>query len=437
MKALTFIGGFLLQSVLLQAQYAFSSIGEVWGFAMSKNTEVAIYGLLTEQSEQEKLAAKNYLYPKINFGIASQLNIDIAKTPVPGELVGQPSETAYLRFGQKYAYNGGATITKSLFDWQAHAQSDIAKLNVSLNNAQKEFYQQTLKEQIAQVYYAALAATEAVARGNKDLDTADSIYSVAAGRFGQGLIDGLLFNQAKINRNNVLQQLEQSKRHQNRCVCDIKLLIGLSASDTLVLLEDILANVGQTLPPQTLVLNNGQTEICRLKSAISELEVNKSKAMFMPKIELSSYFGFLQYQDDFVFSFKQPELIPNNYLGLSMSIPLFTGFSNSARCSSSKISGHIAGLVFQDEIRKSAINDAMLLNDYYSSFTIAENAAYSFSVMGNSLQLASQKYNRGLFGLEEYLRVFEDYLAAENQYMSKLSDLLTNKATIEARTKQP
>jgi outer membrane protein TolC len=402
---------------------------------LSKNTEIALYNLLTKQAEQEKLAANSYLYPKINIGFAGQLNIDIAKTPVPGELVGQPSETAYLEFGQKYAYSGGATISKTLFDWQARAHSDIAKLNVSLGKAQNEYYQQTLKEQIAQVYYATLACAEAVTLGKKDLNTADSIFSATDDRFAQGLIDGMIYNQAKINRNKVLQQLEQNSLNLNRCTCDLKLLIGLSVSDTLVLSENLIVDAGQPTLPYTLGLNKQQTEIYRLKSTISDIEVRKSKAKFMPKIELSSYFGFLQYQDDFVFSFNQPDVIPNNYLGVSVSIPLFTGFANKAQYNSSKISGHIAGLAYQDEIRKSAINDAMLLNEYYASFSIAENAACSFSVMGNSVRLAAQKHAQGLYGTEEYLKVFEDYLAAENLYMNKLTDFLAYKAILEARTK--
>jgi len=64
-------------------------------------------------------------------------NIKTPETPVPGEILGKPGETVYLKFGQDYSYNTGLTISKSILNWQAKYQTKIAKLTVSYKEPRK------------------------------------------------------------------------------------------------------------------------------------------------------------------------------------------------------------------------------------------------------------------------------------------------------------
>jgi len=422
-----------MHTAVLQAQHIFNSLNEIWEYALSNNPENAIYHLRIEQASQNKKAANSYLYPKVGVAFSGQKNIDIPETPVPGELTGNPGETAYLEFGQKYSYNSGITTRKSILDWQSKYQAKIAKLNVRLISAQKDYFEQTLKEQIAQVYYASLVTNEAVRISHKNLEIADSLLFISKDRFEQGLIDGLVFNQAKINKNIVLNNLEQLKQYQNRCLYNLKLFLGLTATDSLLLKESI-----STSSHLQFINYSGSndiyTRLYSLKLDISEAEIKKSSARFAPGIDIVHYYGVQQFQHDFTLSFNSSDWKPNNYVGISLSIPVFTGFSNISQFKSAKISRDIAEKQLQDEIRKSAINDSILLSNYISSVKLVTVNSESFKDSKNNVELAAQKYAQGLISLDEYLKVFDDYLIMENQYFNSLSDYLINKATIEARS---
>jgi outer membrane protein len=77
--------------------------------------------------------------------VFSQYNIDIAETPLPGEIVGRPGETVYAKFGQEYSYNGGITFSKTLLDWQSIFQSKIAKSNTHLKKLKNHYLSRTLR----------------------------------------------------------------------------------------------------------------------------------------------------------------------------------------------------------------------------------------------------------------------------------------------------
>lgn len=112
-------------------------------------------------------------------------------------------------------------------------QAKIAASNTSLAQAEKDFFEQNLKQQAAQVYYAVLTAQAAIDLSEKDVSLADSTLQLTTDRFQQGLIDNLTLNQAKINKNNASDKLEQNKQYLFENETNLKILLGLSPSDAL------------------------------------------------------------------------------------------------------------------------------------------------------------------------------------------------------------
>ena len=124
----------------------------LWKLAIENNSSQKIYQLKNQQAKVDYNTSRAYLLPQVNGSFSGQNNTELATTPVPGELLGQPNTTQYLQFGNQYVYNTGVTISKSLFDWQAKAQSNIAKENIALNTAQQLANEQNLKQYFLSLY---------------------------------------------------------------------------------------------------------------------------------------------------------------------------------------------------------------------------------------------------------------------------------------------
>lgn len=422
----------LLPTINIFAQHTFSSLEEVWKYALKNNPQDSVYGLKIELAEKSSNAAHSYIYPKISAGFSFQKNITIPETPVPGELFGKPGQTSYLQFGQKYNYSTAITVSKTILDWQSKFQYKIAALGVTLCKTEKEYFEQTLKEQIAQVYYASLTANESVRIGYTDLSVSDTMLCIASARFNEGLIDSLAFNQAQINRNNMFEKLEKSKQYQTEYLNNLKQLLGLNSDETIILVENI--SIDNRINNENILLHsNKYIELLRLQNDISVIEVNKARARFYPKIDIVHYYGNLQYQDEF--KLKSSDWKSNQYTGVSISIPIFTGFSNKARYDAAVIEKVIAENNYKDELRKSAFSDDNLTTAYLSSTRIAYRSKETFRISKENVKLAAQKYSQGIFALDDYLKIFDDYLAIENKYLNSVTEYLVNKATIEVRSK--
>ncbi|WP_347839945.1 TolC family protein [uncultured Draconibacterium sp.] len=430
---LSVVAVILLNSFVLNAQQVFHSLDEIWAYAKENNPDNSVYQLQVEKAVKDQRIANSPLYPTVSAGFSGQHNINIAETPIPGEAVGRPGETEYIKFGLPYVYNGGITVSKTLLDWQSIFQSKIAKSNTQLKQTEKALYEQTLREQVAQIYYATITAQAAVNNAKEDLTLADSILQIAIDRFREGLIDGLSFNQAKINSNNAFDKLEQNKQYLVENQLNLKILLGLSNSETLVLKEQIELNMNNSI--EFVPQNEASIKLYEAQIEIAEFERKQALTRFTPKLNFIYYWGGTQYQQDFNLSFNSSDWQPNSYIGLNLSIPIFSGFGNKNQYSSAKIAQNIARLNYEEEIRKSSITDNILFNNYLSSKKLAETANESLKISGENVQLAYSRYSEGLISLDNYLSVYDDYLAVESQYFTRLSDYMINKATILSRNK--
>ena len=402
----------------------------LWQIALKNNPNQRVYNLNEEQLIFEYNTSKNFYYPQAFASFNGQDNLIQSVTPVPAALVGHPGSTAYLQFGKHYSYNTGLTLTKDLFDWQAILQSKIAKENIALNTVQQDAFLQTLKLKLGQYYYAALVAKKSIDIAEKDILVVDSIYLAIKQKFDEGLSDASAVNLAKINKNNVQQNIYQSEQLFNQAMANIKVLAGLSPEKTFILIPLDIENI----PSRNINLNSDKTLVPYSTTiTINELQIKEQKAKALPKITATGYFGFQEYRDRFEMSFTKNAWADYQYIGLGLNWPIFTGFANNNKLKSINTQKKIAEQNFKAAKDQSNINDILLIQNLNTFSALVTSSKNNFDLFGKNMLLSKQKFNMGLISVDIYLKTFQDYLVAENQYLNNLSSLLNTKAVIEAR----
>ena len=428
-KASIYVLTFFLLVNSLAAQVQVDDLQSLWKIALQNNPNQKVYALKKEQLAYDYKTAESFYYPQAAASFNGQDNLIQAVTPVPGVIFNKPG-TVYLQFGKHYTYNAGLTVTKNLFDWQAILQAKIAKENIELNKVQQEAYIQTLKTQVGQYYYTALVSMSSLTIAQKDLALADSICGVIKDKFNQGLTDASAVNQSVINRNKISQNSLQSEQLYNQAIANIKILSGIPVTSTLILKKPVFDR-----KPIAESLGNDKTLVPYSNNiTIADLQRKTQKAASLPKLTATGYFGFQQFQNELEMSFTRNAWSDYQYIGLGLNWPLFTGFANTNKLKSMITQKKIAAQNYQSAKEQSAINDSLLLSNYTAFSNMTTTAESSFNLYGKNLELSLQKFREGLISIDAYLKTFQDYLAAENGYLNNLSNLLTTKAAIEARS---
>lgn len=409
-----------------------SSFDGLWGLVLKNNPSEKVYALNVEKAVRDHRASLSFIYPSVNGGFTGQNNPQLAITPVPGELVGRPGTTYNVRFGKPYVYGAGFSGTENLFNWTQVFQAKVAANNIQVNQAQAAAYEQSLKEQTARYWYAVRIATGSVRVAERDLVLADSAVALARRKLDQGLSDATALNQAKINYNDIVQNLAQSHQLYDQGMGNLRMLLGKQATDSLAL-GDSLDIRGE--PEQALInLNPDKNlDVYKIQLEGAQLQRKQKQAAFYPSVTLDGYFGQQQFRDNFGTSFIPGAWTNYSYIQLNLNVPIFNGFVNRENLKSAETSVRISGIQYDNARLQSQVNDDLLTKQYAHYLDISRASRQNFLLYADNLELARRKFAEGMMAADAYLKVFEDYLGAENTYLNNLSNLFSTQASILAR----
>ncbi len=420
------VGGFSQHLSLANAEEAIE-------LALKQNIDFQNYLINQQKAEIEYKQAKSHRLPTITGTFNGQRNIDLATTPLPAEIFGgEPGQTIDTQFGQDFNYNAGISIYKEVFSREAILQKEMARLNTELQEVSKELYEELLSEQVSLYYYKAVIAKRAIELGEQDLESAERVQELTHQKLEQGIVDAITLNTAKINCNSVKQSLNANRQSEQQSLTELKQLLGMSSSDTLTLSGNFDYYLPELFKPGQLN-NSLQVESASLQLRQADTYVKVSQSSMLPTLSLNTYLGRQQFRNDFGLSFSGDDWSNYSYMSLNLSIPIFSGFTNRRNLKISKLDQQIA---FNEKVKTeqhAVLADRQLIQEYQLSLEDARATLETYRLYEENKELTFQKYEEGLIGLDSYLKVFEEYLKAENTYLNSMSKVYAYYSQITPR----
>ena len=408
--------------------------------AVKSNPTQEIYLRQIKQATLNYKAAQGFLYPNASLGFNGTDNLSLATTPIPGVIFNRPGETLYAKFGKHYVYNAGVNLSQDIVSWTNVLEMKVARGNMELVHLQREAFLQSLKEQVARLYFSALIAKTALRIDGHDRQLADSIVVLSVQKLQEGTTDKMSVNLAAINSNTIAQNQAQSQQLLDQSIENLKILLGTKPADELLLMDSLGSDVSglggdDVLPgsaPPALGVDKNLV-VYRQQQDIAGMQSRSQRSQAYPTITATGFFGDQQFRDDFSLAFGSNAWSAYNYVALNVTIPLFTGLGNTYKYRSAVVQKDIADLQLRKAVDESAINDRLLLKNYADYLKMTAASAASFRLYGENVRLDQQKYSEGLLSLDMYMKALQDYLTAENTYLNNLSQLLSIQATIISR----
>lgn len=414
------------------SKISLTNVDEAITIALENNPDISVYMLQQNKASLDYRINKNFFLPNISSSISFQNNLALQSSALSGEIFGQPGQSIEVQLGQQYNYNAGLNLTKVILDKEAKLRTKISKISKEIATAKTEVYKQTLKEQTAFYYYSALISKEAVSVSEEDLKNSDSILQLTVERYKEGLIDITIKNKAKVAKNKVEQNLLSNQNIFEASLNKLKLLLGTKYETQLHLNENILEYDKFSL--KKLELTKDKNLILKtLEIKQNTLAVKKERAALYPKLSLNGYFGKQQLNNELDVSLDNNSWNNFSYIGASLSVPIFKGLSQKNKIKVAKINKEIALQNFQIEEEKTKSKDNELLAEYKRNTSILHKARESFKLTKTNCDLILLKYQQGLINLEVYLKSYEEYLKAKNNYLNSLSITFSKYATILSR----
>lgn len=412
------------------------TLQECINYALEKNIQLQQNKISLQESEIDIKDARASLFPSLSFSTGH----NVVNRPYQ-EQSNTVSGTEIISSDEKTTYNGNYSLNAQWTLWnggqrlnnlkQQKTNRDIACLTVSET-------ENTLQEQITQLFIQILYADESIQINRSTLEVSKATYKRGQELFAEGSLSKADLAQLEAQVSDDQYQLVTAESTWRNYKLQLKQLLELDGSEefNLVLPELNDENILKMLPSQTDVYQAAmairpEIQSSRLSIENAKLGISAAKAGYYPTISLSASSSSTTNSASTNNWAQQMKYGWNNMIGISLSIPIFDNRQNKSNVQKARLQYNTSQLDLINKQKElySTIEGLWLdaLNaqqQYVAAETKVKSSQTSFDMV-------NEQFNLGMKNTVELLTEKNNLLSAKQQlvqakYMAILNRTLLN-----------
>jgi outer membrane protein len=361
--------------------------------------------------------AKSALLPQLNFSSKAEYNAALPSQMLPGKFIGEPDKDLVpVQFGTRFSTGAGIEATQTLISKATGLQVDAAEMNTGIAKTKHLLTREELVYQVATAYYDLLATTEKINTTKKDYTNIREIEVIAKAQYETGVLKRIDFESLQINAANIQSQLDQWQTKYNQQLVYFKYLLGVPASSTIAVTNDLTLANGSVQSGGTRLWDREDVHLYRQLIASKELELKMIKAEKMPSVNAFAQFNYQSQFNNAGDALKSDYGYKSSTIGISTTIPLFDGYRRKNRLNMAQV--ELKQLQLRNEQQQQLAN-----MEWISASETLQNNRKQAIITQQNLELAekvftSRKalYTEGVTTLIELLDAERELSQSRNLY---------------------
>ncbi|TWR26165.1 TolC family protein [Mucilaginibacter achroorhodeus] len=373
--------------------------------------------------------------PQISGQATFQDYLKVPTTLLPGEFFGQPAGTFIpVKFGVKYQSNLAASASQLLFDPSYIIGLQSRKTYKELYN---RAYTRTKIDVIANVtkaYYQVLVSNEQIKLLDANIAQLKQQVDQTTAQNKQGFVEKIDVDRIAVQYNNLVTNRENTLRLLALNYQLLKFQIGMPIEFNLTLKDKLTdinmdADVAQIAGDTTFYKKRIEYGLLETNLKLSQFDLRRQKAQFLPTLSANASYA-LSYQNN---SFRNlyTTSFPSSYVGLTLNVPIFSGFQRTNRVKQSEIT------VQKNQNNLNSLKNALGLQAeqakvvYFNGLQSLNNQKRNQELAREVLRVAKIKYQQGVGSSIEVTQAQTELENADNSYVQSLYDALVSKVDLD------
>lgn len=429
----------LLFALPIGAQTVVSSVQDALTMARRSNPDLVNARQNRVVQDQQRAVSRSALLPSARLFTNFDYNYALPVQLVPAEFLGgQPGEFRSLRFGLPFFLTAGVEVNAPILNRPARTDRTIVEQNLQIINDQTLVLEDEISTQTARVYHAALLTRSAIAITRRNGLAADTLAQIARQRLDKGLIEPLEYNRIRSVQLTTTDVLYQNELAYVRNLSQLKLLLGLAPTDSLMLTEDLTMQPAAVVPPAiaSSPVERPQVTLQQARVALSRLQLDRERLQRWPT--LSAYGRYSQQAQRNQINFLNPNerWFTIGVAGLQFNWPIYTGGLRTSNLTRARLQLNLAESELAYERNRQQTDTDDILNTYNQAVRSLDLNRQNYELSNQNVQIALVKYRSGLFAYDQYLNVFNEALTAQNRFLTNLSNVIVNQTILQIRSGQ-
>ena len=394
------------------------SIEDAVRAAASASPVVAAAHATTERAEHDVAAARAAYLPQVSatssyvrtlrteFEGLFELDPGGAGSPFPG--FGDRA----LPFGSPHTWRAGVDVTQHVFDGgRTRGAVAIAQQTRVLAALDERGKRAQAVLDVTRAYYDAALAADTVAIGEASLALAEQTLAQARVGFAQGATAEYDLVRAEVTRDNQRTSLVKLRADRELALVRLRRALGLPLDRPIVLTTPLgrgdpagLAHRVAGVPPGTI---HQPVAEARANRDVRVAQLGLARAARWPQVSAFTSLGVVDYPRDF---WVDRDWRTNWTVGVSLSLPLFTGFRTTAEIAGARADRRAAEALVVEATRQTAVAARQANSDVDVARATFASSSRSAALAQRAADIADVRYRQGV---SSYLELADARLALD------------------------
>lgn len=360
--------------------------------------------------------------PQVSGSATLLNNIQLQTNVLPAGVLGpDPSE---ITFGTKYNTNAIVDVKQIIYDQSKITGIKANKSYTQISVLQQKQNQELLIYNTGTAYYQVLIYREKLHILKSNQQKYEQMVKVLQYQYEKGTVLEKDVDRVRVNLNATAYQIEDSQTKEILALNILKNAMGMPMDENLNITPTINYEflAAGTFDENLDLGNLTEVAISEQSLELQKYSLKVKQASFVPTLNAVGRFGQQALNNDFSNSFNNWTAF--SYVGLSLNVPIFSGFKRKNEVQEEKLKLKNEELNFKinkENLELRFDNAKTSMGTAYSSYMSSKD---NMMLAKKLLDVTDYQYQRGVTNLTDYLNDDLAYKESQSNYINSLYNLM-------------
>jgi outer membrane protein len=331
---------------------------------------------------------------------------------------------------QKYSASGSLQLTQTLFDGQVFVGLQARKASIDYYQKAIDMTEEAISVNIYKVYYQLVVSKTQMQQIDANIARAQKLLNDTKAMYDNGFQEKLDVDKATVQLANLQTQKTSTQTIIDNGYFGLKYLLGMPIKDSLVLndkfTEDDLKN-GVLNDTAYKYDDRNDYQSLLLNQKLNEYNVKRYKYSYYPTATLNGSYQKNSFANTYNFFNKEGTWFTTSYAGLSINVPIFSGFAKDANLKKARL--QLQQTHNQIENLKISIDNdvAQSQNKFRTDILTVDFQRKNMQLAESVYNQTKKKYESGLASNTDITNAQTDLIAAQTNFINALYDAVLAK----------
>lgn len=327
------------------------------------------------------------------------------------------------QFGTKYNANAGLQLQQLLFDGQVFVGLQARRTSMEFQKKNAEVTEEAIKTNIYKIYYQLVVSKSQIDLLDANIARLEKLKHDANELYKNGFAEKLDVDKVAVQLSNLQTEKQKALNSIEIGYLGLKTLMGMPVKDTLVLTDKITEDqIKQDILTDTAYqyTNRVEYQYLSLAKRLNEYNIKRYQLSYLPTLALSGVYSKQAQRSTFDIFAKDGNWFTTSYVGLNLSVPIFSGFSKDAKVKQSRIelqqtenNLNSLKLSIDNDVKQAQLNFA-------SAIHTMDFQKKNMALAENVFEQTKKKYDAGTGSNTEINSVQTDLVTAQTNYINAM-----------------